>query len=90
MAEYKVKAPNRWKHNGKRYMPGDEFLVDEKYISSFPKHCIIEKVEDELEKLDENELYKIMQDLDINPRTRIREKGRKAMIESIKKVKNND
>ena len=85
ITKYIVEAPQRWKYNGTRYNVGDKFEIEEKDIDSFPSECITKKeVESELEQMGIEELYEIMQDLDINPRTKIREQGKRAMIESIR------
>lgn len=83
-------APTNWKHDGEYYEMGEKFEVDKETAKLLPDEYLEVKIvesDDGLEDLSESELYKIMQDLDINPRTRIREQGEEAMIESIRKAR---
>jgi hypothetical protein len=93
LKKYKVKTRHRRKHNGELYEVGDEFFIEKDEIEAFPEEQVtIVEVEagdeffiesDELEGLGVEELYEIMQELDINPRTKIREQGKDTMIKAI-------
>jgi len=90
LKKYKVKTRHRRKHNGELYEVGDEFFIEKDEVEAFPEEQVtIVEVEtdntenDELEGLGVEELYEIMQELDINPRTKIRKQGKDAMEQAI-------
>lgn len=83
----KIKVPNVFKYKGRYYKAGTVIEVPEQDLKYFPETCIIKqsgKEEDDLSKMTEDELYNILQKLQVPGRTKIRNEGKAAMIEVIR------